>query len=360
MAEDKNDSNSGVQALNGFAFQRNAVIYLILENYDILLGDRFFVCIEHHDDFLFVHTDSKSKIYKVDSYQAKKATNSWSTNQKLATILAKMTLVAKGIRDDPMPKADGYNHNLIFLTNKKINLKCGAKNEPKYSSIVKEDNVFVLFSGLHEKIRENIESKLASLSFDEEEIDNISFRYVDVANTDKSQRQQLVGMISNLFADTVSDPAAALDLLLTIFQDIETVYNQGENLSFLDVSKRIYSDEIFKAFDVICSKAKAYKFWRDNAAKLSEALEVPVRKSRDYVEKLSNCFDYFKDLSQVEFVKIYRFVAENDHVDDLYYTDIECVKNLNELYLKEKSSQLDSVTVAFAIVAAYVETRDVK
>lgn len=360
MAENKKDLNSGVQALSGFSFQRNSIIYLILDKYDLLVGDNFFICVEHYDDFVFAHLDSKNKLCKVDAYQAKKATSPWSTNKKLAEILAKMTLVGKRMKDDPMPKSDDYSHNLIFLTNKKIDLICGGKIEPKYSQVIKEDNVYVLFSNLHKEIKNNIENKFPASPLELDEVENISFRYIDVANTDKSQRNQLAGMISDLFSEEVTDPSAALCVLLNLFKDVETVYNQGEDLSFLDASKRVYSSEIFKAFNIIFSKAKAYKFWRDNAANLSAALRLPVGKTRDYDTRLSDCFDYFKDLSQVEFAKIYRFVSDNNHVDDEFYSDVDCVKALYELYQKEKSSQLDVTMIAFAIIAAYVETRNIK
>jgi hypothetical protein len=71
MSELKNDVNSGVEALTGFSFQRNSAIYLVLENYDILVSRKFFICIEHHDDLIFAHLSNSNVISRIEAYQAK-------------------------------------------------------------------------------------------------------------------------------------------------------------------------------------------------------------------------------------------------------------------------------------------------
>jgi hypothetical protein len=360
MSELKNDVNSGVEALTGFSFQRNSAIYLVLENYDIWVGSEFFICIEHHDDVIFAQLNDLNEISKIEAYQAKKSTSEWATGKNLAEIIAKMTIVGRDLENDLISKSNCYSHDLTFLTNKSIKLNCGSRKNPKYSEIIRENNVFVCYTNLHENIQENILKKLEDFSFETEQLDNVSFLYVDVANTDKSQRNQLAGMLSDVFKNKISDPNAALDLLLKLFREAETIYNQGNKSELLDKSKRVYSKDIFKAIDVICNKAKAFNLWREHASELSLALQIPISKSSNYLEHLNNCFDYFKDLKQVEFQKIYHFVSDNRDIDESSFSHPECIKKLKERFFSNHQTQLDEVLVSFAIVAAYVETRNRK
>ncbi|AJY50060.1 dsDNA nuclease domain-containing protein [Halomonas sp. KO116] len=359
MSDTKNDTNSGVEALTGFSFQRNSAIFLVLENYDLLVGSEFFICIEHHDDVIFAEFNNSNEISKIKAYQAKKSSSEWMLGKKLAEILAKMTKVGSDLADDEMSKNTGYSQDLIFLTNKSIRLNCGSrKKEQKFSEIVKENNVFVCYTNLHGNIQNNILTKLDGFSFEVQQLENVYFKYIDVANTDKSQRNQLSGMLSDLFQDKISDPNAALNLLLKLFREVETVYNQGNKSKLLDISKRVYSKDIFKAIDVICSKAKAFKLWRENAKELSEFLQIPISRSSNYTEYLNDCFDYFKDLKQVEFQKIYHFVDDNRDVDESSYSHADCIKKISERFTRDHQTQLNKVLVSFAIVAAYVETRN--
>lgn len=358
MSELKNDANSGVEALTGFSFQRNSAIYLVLESYNILVSSNFFICIEHHDDLIFAYLNDSSEISKIESYQVKKSTSEWSMTAKLAEIMAKMTLVGRDLENDPMPKADSYSHDLIFLTNKSIKLNCGSKKAPKFSEIIRENNVVACYSNLHKNIQSNLLTKLSAYQFETDQLDSVSFKYIDVANTDRAQRDQLVGMLSDIFKGKISDPNAALDLLLKLFRDVETVFNEGNKSNLLDLSKRVCGKDILKAIDVICNKAKAFKLWRDYAQELSIALNIPISKSSNYKEHLNNCFDYFKDLEQVEFQKIYHFVKDNRDIDDVSFSHPECIKKLNDRFFESNQTQLDKVIVSFAIVAAYVETRN--
>nr|BBJ03014.1 hypothetical protein YBY_08620 [Marinobacter nauticus] len=360
MSDTTNDTNSGVEALTGFSFQRNSAIFLVLENYDVLVGREFFICIEHHDDVIFAELNESNKISKIKAYQAKKSSSEWVVGKNLAEIIAKMTKVGSDLEIDQMSKFTGYSHDLIFLTNKSIKLNCGKKSAgTKYSEIIRENNIFVCYTNLHGSIQNNILKKLDSFSYESQQLDNLYFRYIDVGNTDKSQRNQLAGMLSDIFKDRISDPAAALDLLLKLFREVETVYNQGNKSKLLDVRKRVYSKDVFKAIDVICSKAKAFKFWRENAKDFSELLQIPVSKSSRYAEYINDCFDYFKDLKQVEFQKILKFVDENRDVDDSSFSYVDCIVKLKERFSTQHQTQINEILVSFAIVAAYVETRDI-
>ncbi|SIS41895.1 hypothetical protein SAMN05421686_101119 [Thalassolituus maritimus] len=361
MSEITNDTNSGVEALTGFSFQRNSAIFIVLDNYDFLVTHDFFICIEHHDDVIFSHLNDSNEVFKVDAYQAKKSTSEWATEKVLAEIIAKMTLVGHDLDKDIIDKSEDYSQGLTFLTNKSVKLNCGCKkkSEKKYSEIVRENNLVAFYSDLHSKIQGNILNNLKHFTYETSQLEKVSFRYIDIGNTDKAQQNQLIGMISDLFKDKVSDPSAALDLLLKLFRQVETVYNQGGTSKLLDESKRVYGKDILKAINVICSKSKAFKLWRDNAQELSEALRIPISKGRNYAEILNNCFDYFKDLKQVEFQKIYHFVNDNRDIDDLSYSDVSCIKKINEKFHQMHQTQLDKILVSFVIIAAYVETRNI-
>jgi hypothetical protein len=269
-----------------------------------------------------------------------------------------MTLVGSDLKNDSISKSSDYSQDLTFLTNKSIKLNCGSRKDPKFSEIIRENNVFIFYCDLHSNIQSNFLKKLKDYSFEANQLDNVSFKYIDVANTDNSQREQLAGKLSKLFGDRIFDSYAALDLLLKLFREVETVYNQGNESKLLDENKRVYSQDIFKAIDVICNKAKAFKLWRENAQELSEVLQIPISKGRNYIEHLNNCFDYFKDLKQVDFQKIYHFVNNNRDIDESSFSDQDCINNLNERFFNKHQTQLDNASVSFAIVAAYVETRN--
>jgi len=360
MSEIVNDTNSGVEALTGFSFQRNSAIFIVLDNYDFFVTHDFFICIEHHDDLIFSYLNDSNEICKIDAYQAKKSVSEWGTGSSLVEIIAKMTLVGRDLERDVVDKSENYSHDLTFLTNKSVKLNCGSKkNGEKHSEIIRENNLVACYSNLHSRIQDNILNKLKNYTFEADQLEKINFRYIDIGNTDKAQRNQLIGMLSDIFKDKVSDPSAALDLILKLFREVETVFNQGNTSKLLDESKRIYGKYVLEAINVICNKSKAFKLWRDNAQELSEALKIPVSKGRNYTQHLNNCFDYFKDLNQVEFQKIYHFVNDNREMDDLSYSDTSCITKLNAKFHQIYQTQLDNVLVSFAIVAAYVETRNI-
>jgi hypothetical protein len=359
MSELKNDANSGVEALTGFSFQRNSAIYLILENYEVYVGSNFFVCIEHHDDVIFAHLNDSDQITEVKSYQTKKSTAEWTITKEFAEIIAKITKVGDDIKNDSISKVEDFTQELSFMSNRSIKLNCGSKGKsPKSSVIIKENNLFAFYSDLPFPIQQNFLKKLNEFSFVGDQLANISFRYIDVGNTDRAQRDQLAGMLLHKFQDKVHDASAAIDLLVNLFRDVETIYNQQNTCKLLDTSKRVYGSDIFSALNVICTKAKAYDLWRLHANDLGKTLKIPVSKGRNFLELISNSFDYFKDLSQIELRRIYKFVDDNRDVDDMYYSEVDCIEALHNRFQIENQTQLANETVASAIIAAYVETRN--
>ncbi|MFQ2237077.1 hypothetical protein ACK32R_15460, partial [Aeromonas dhakensis] len=83
------------------------------------------------------------------------------------------------------------------------------------------------------------------------------------------------------------------------------------------------------------------------------------KKWGDYRAKelLENCFDYFKDIQQIEYRKIYKFVEARTDVDELHVSEADCIVDLYHRYQKEFQPRLESHMVSFAVIAAYVETR---
>lgn len=56
-------TNAGVNAITGFALQRNTALYLILDKYESKYKDaNYFVCIEHHEDCLICFLDKNNSI----------------------------------------------------------------------------------------------------------------------------------------------------------------------------------------------------------------------------------------------------------------------------------------------------------
>ena len=350
--------NAGVEALSGFAFQRNCALYLILENYEELKSQNYFICIEHHDDLVFAYIDQNRNLINVDAYQAKKSTNHWTVNTKFSEILKKMIDVGINLNSDEYPKAANYSQNLNFLTNNNIKLTCGSRTSPEVNTI-KESNKHVEYLDLHQNIKNNIVNKLNEFSYSPLELRDVGFLFIDLPRTDKIQKSVLTGMLAELFQGKITDPAAAMELVLSLFRNAETIYNQENISSLLDCKKRIESTEIQKAMDVICKKAKAYKEWRKHGADLAVQLRIPFSKSNRAEEYINTSFDYFKDLNEIEFQKIYRFVDDERQVDDKCHTWSECIIELHGKYKKEARTQLESERVLFAIVAAFVETREI-
>ena len=121
----KKSANAGVDALTGFGFQRNCALYLLLNDYDSFKNREFFLCIEHHDDFLFCFkTSCLTQIEEIHAYQAKKLSGAiWKINPRLSEIIAKMLEVGNDLKEDPISKSSSYDHSLTFISNTETELK---------------------------------------------------------------------------------------------------------------------------------------------------------------------------------------------------------------------------------------------
>jgi pantothenate kinase len=110
---------------------------------------------------------------------------------------------------------------------------------------------------------------------------------------------------------------------------------------------------------MLIANSKAFDFWRNNANSLSKGLRISVSLRKNAKELLDNCFDYFKDIQQVEYKNIYNFVESTTKFDDISYSHEECIQSIYEHFLVKKSSKLEKHMIAFAVIAAYVETRNI-
>ena len=124
-----------------------------------------------------------------------------------------------------------------------------------------------------------------------------------------------------------------------------------------DLGKRVTKRKIDETFNMFIESKKSFDFWRRYSEQLSNGLKLHLPIQRKANELLENCFDYFKDMQQVEYRKIYQYVEKRTDVDENHNSEAECIVDLYNRYLKEFSPRLESHMIAFAVIAAYVETR---
>lgn len=129
------NSNSGVEGGSGYSFQRCCVVFLLFEGYEEINSKNYFICLEHHEDFLFAYLDEHGKLNKIDTYQAKKSRDDWRTDDDLCEIIGKMTMVGKELISDPIEKSNDYQHTLTFLTNRNILLTSKKENGEKQDKV---------------------------------------------------------------------------------------------------------------------------------------------------------------------------------------------------------------------------------
>lgn len=360
-------ANSGIGALLGFEFQRNCALYLLLNDYARIKEREFFLCIEHHDDFLFCYrSDCRSNIEEINSYQAKKLSGRvWTIDKRFTEVIAKMLNVGNDLINDPAAKCKSYRHALTFVSNTDIKLnykptdkeKEDGKEEITY--LLNEQNYMCRFSQIPEDIKNKIHKKVESfcnkqtVNYHKHELDNLHIQWIDFPRNKKAQKDSLVGLMCRKFPH-VSDPLAAVNLLLSLFREVEAVYNQGKVIALLDSAKRVEGDEIKLAIDVIETEQKTFKLWRDYSIELSRKFRVPIGVQNDHENHIRNTFELLKDMNNNEHQIIKSFVKENDysmdhysHDDmfDAYVSDIKSRNNMN----------LSDIDIFFSTLCSFVE-----
>lgn len=367
MSTKKKAANAGIDALLGFEFQRNCALYLLLSDYSHIKGREFFLCIEHHDDFLFCYRSAcRSHIEEVHSYQAKKLSGSvWTIDKRFTEVIAKMLDVGNDLINDPAPKCQSYIHELTFVSNTDIKLsykptsqeKKDGKKEITY--LLNEQNCKSSYSAIPEDIRDKINKKVddfckvEKINYYKPELDNLSIQWVGLPRRKNDQKDILVGLMCRKFPH-VSDPTAAIDLLLSLFREVEAVYNQGKVINLLDSTKRVEGEEIKKAIGVIETEQKTFKLWRGYSVELSRKFRISIGIQNNHENYIRNTFELLKDMSNNEYQIIKKFVRENDYSmnhynhGDMFDAYVSDIKNKN-------SMNLNDIDIFFSTLCSFVE-----
>ncbi|HFS0177629.1 hypothetical protein UXO04_24670 [Enterobacter kobei] len=111
------------------------------------------------------------------------------------------------------------------------------KNEGATEQIVKinEQNSTCVYDKLHENIKVKIEKKITEVCneessvFHRQELSNLNIQWVDFPRTAAKQKESLIRLMVRKFS-YIADSKAAIDVILTLFREVETVYNQGQEI----------------------------------------------------------------------------------------------------------------------------------
>jgi hypothetical protein len=362
MAKANAAVNAGVHNSTGIEFQKHCAIYLLLSRFPLLNGQQYFLCIEHLDDVLFCFVNPTGAITNIEAYQAKKSSTPWTMGNDLVTIVKKLTQTGLNLIADTHPKETSYSHTLDFITNDSIKLNCGMK-DPKLAKTetINESNDAVKYATIDPAIKANFVKKLKKVSVSAAnqlaELDNLGFMRIDLPKKSKEQKNQLIGLISTVFGEQVSDPAAAIESLLLIFRDVENVLNNGNIVQLLDASKRVESGSIQHAINIITTKAKAYDMWRKQDDKLCTGLNISVFDRDRFKTQFQNSIDLFKDIKQAEHRKILAFAKTNKLQWQTHTDEVSCIQDMYKSFIKLHRSGLQDLDLKAAICAAYVEIK---
>ncbi|AKL96132.1 hypothetical protein CACET_c26870 [Clostridium aceticum] len=356
-------ANAGVHGSTGFEFQKYCALYILFDKYKEIKNRKYFICLEHHDDFLFCYQSNDEFIESIDVYQAKKSSSEWNQGKELYEILKKMLDVGAALHNDNIPKWDNYYHNLEFTTNNSIKLNNGInRNGERITATINESNNRLKFIDLNEEIASKIETEVKKLLGKNlvglEELDNVSMAYIDLPKKDKQQKDSLVGFFNSLFGKKVSDHRAAVDTLLLLFREVENTLNNGNIVKLMDKSKRVSSDMVNEALNIITTKNMALELWRAEKKQACEKLGIVISERKKFEEDFCNSIDRFKDKQQVEHQKIFSFVYKNKNYLDNFIEEIDCIQAFYEDFKNNVNSLLAPITIKAAIYAAYIEVRD--
>ncbi len=356
-------SNSGTEAQNGFALQRNIALYLILEDYDNKFKDKnYFVSLEHYDDFLFCFMDEKDIVGFIDTYQSKKNDSSnWTIpslcgegNSNEKSVLKKIIEVIGNIKTDSIKKKEDFDYALNFISNAKIKLSSGTKGST-VTRTIDEKNSKADFFNLDSVIQDDIKKRIG----DSEELKYLYFVYIDFPKTDKAQREQLQGKLKNLFGNQIIDTKAGIDTVLRLFQEVELSYNQGNIPTLLDESKRVTGKEIDDAFNIITSKSKAFDYWRSQTSIIVNKLKIRPTERDTFESNFKSAFDFFKSIEEAEHRKILNFIKSNwDSCDS--YSDEDIIEELYNKFKTKEITNFEELELKAIIYAGFFEVTNHK
>lgn len=349
------EQNAGVGAQTGFALQRNTALYVLLNNYHSkFTSPNYFICLEHHDDFVFCFLDVNGEANFVEAYQSKKKSpHQWTVSKELTEILVKLLKTGIRIKKDPLTKSAQYRQSLHFTTNTSILIDIkGTKNVS-----IDEERTLLKFSDLDSRIKTALIHKFEACGLFEttlrSEYENLHFLYIEFTRTAREQRNLLSGKIGEIFGKSISDKEAAVDTIFSLFQKVELIYNQGGS-SFLDKSKRVSGQEISDAFKIITTQSKAFDYWRSECKEISSKLEIKPYERERFESVFVASFDLFKSMKEAEHQKILSFVNQN-YKGCRLTSEEECVDELFQIYKKSKSTKFMDFELKAILYAAYFQ-----
>lgn len=362
--------NAGVTAQTGFELQRNCALLLLLENYDFYKDKDFFLCIEHQDDFLFAFTtDNYKTLLKVDTYQSKKKSGAvWKINADFGEVITKILGVGTTLRKDNMPKSKIYGHVLTFISNTGMSLeynptkKMQSSGEKPESCHINEQNEKQVFKDLPQSIQDRFNTQVKKhcqnklIKVDETEFDNLSFQWIDFPKTAHKQKEALIGLMHTKFPHVV-DSKASIELFIELFKRVEQIYNQKDIASLLDESKRLYGHDLKKTLDIIQVEQKTYEKWRNNAETFAPAFKIPLLVQESAKDKIRETFEYLKDLTNLDHMKIQKFIQDNDYRLN-YFSLVEMIKGYISEIKKSEHINLNDIDIFFTCLCAYMEFYD--
>lgn len=360
---DKNSSvNSGVHGSTGYEFQKHCALYVFLEKYPDIKDTKYFICLEHHEDFLFCYLTSEDLVRRIESYQAKKSSTDWGMSKELIDIIHKMSLVGLGLLADPIEKTACYDHALSFSSNKNIKLSNKKTGKAAKKTHVGPSNNEVRYISLDKEISATIKAEIDQISASDASIagqlEKLTFCYLDLPQHHHTQVQVLIGKFSEIFGAAVSDHFAAVNTLLRLFRNVENVLNQGNVVKLMDVSKRVNSEQIDDAINIITTQVKAYETWRGKADDIADKLGINLMERKAFVHSFKNSLDLFKDKTQVEHQKILSFVKNSVEAFSRHTSEVSCIEELFDDFQQKNFSQLGLLNLKAAIFAAYIEVRE--
>ncbi len=354
--------NAGVHNSIGIEFQKHCALYFLFEKYEKLKDRKYFICLEHHDDFLFCYQTSDELVASVDSYQAKKSSTAWKLGDDMYELVKKMTDVGLALYSDSTLKANGYKHNLQFVTNNSIILSNGKRGKNAKAVTINESNSRIKFVGLDQEISNRIKDEIKKIPGVNltgiNELNNVSMIYIDLPKQSQGQKYCLEGEFRKIFGKKVIDCSAAINTLLLLFRNAENTLNQGNVVKLMDESKRVDYKSINNAINIITTKSMAFELWRNEKKEICKKLNIFIPDRNGFEISFSNSFDRFKDMLQVEHIKIFSFVKNNVNLICNSTDEVECIEKLYEKFQESTNSQLDELNIKAAIYAAYIETRE--
>ncbi len=359
MAKGKIDSNSGVHANVGFDFQRNTCVYIFLEKYETLKSQDYFIMLEHYDDIVFGFLNDKGELSQVTTYQAKKSSTVWTTNQ-VYEIIQKISDIGIEIFKDPLEKTKNYIQSQHFITNNTIALdyKCSTSKKTK-KVYINETNESIAYSALNKDCQDNLKRGNSEVTFNSEQtnhFDNLNFTFIDLGRNTKNQLELLSGKFKSVFGKSIVDHDAARDTFIKRLKEIEGTFNQGGVLRLDNKKKRIESSQIDEILKILTTKNLALEFCRKKAEKICEELSVNVYEAMSFELNFENSLDEFKDLTQGEHQKIIRFIENKKGTFHNFTNDVLCIKALYESFLTEQNSTLSPLQLKASISAGYFLT----